>query len=323
MQSSYPAAAQAVEACLLGLALAQHAAGRRDRALALAGAAVFAKPSMGFVYGLLLMLLLARDTRRDGRGVRGMIHAFAPAAVSCVVIAVLLALRFGSRDVMTTVLPLEGFRSYRALNHGFFHGSGQGLWDLKGMTWLIYLTYVAGFWIAASLFLIGSAIGAAVMLFSTRSRNDSISARRKEFVVVCMLMHVAFVCLFFGNRWSWIYYSYVLVIGAAAAADLVSPSRVFAMALCVLGVFAWTVRIMLVDRLWHNTARTPTTAGLWARGDEQGEWSRVLEEVRSKGAVMLDTTGAAELLFPGFQPPTTLYLDPGLMLNVDIERKVR
>src|SRR5713101_2853964 len=62
VQSSYPAAAQAVEACLLGLALAEHAAGRRDRALALAGAAVFAKPSMGFVYGILLILLLARDT---------------------------------------------------------------------------------------------------------------------------------------------------------------------------------------------------------------------------------------------------------------------
>jgi hypothetical protein len=207
VQSSYPAAAQAVEACLLGLALAEHAVGRRDRALALAGAAVFAKPSMGFVYGLLLVLLLARDARRNGRGVRGMIRAFTPAAVLCIVIAVLLASMFGSRGMRTTVLPLEGFRSYRALNYGFFHGSGRGFWDLTGMPWLIYLVGVAGFWIAASLFLIGSAVAAALILFSTRGRNDSVSARRQEFVVVCMLMHVAFVCLFFGSRGSWVYYS--------------------------------------------------------------------------------------------------------------------
>ncbi len=323
VQPSYPAAAQAVEACLLGLALAEHAAGRRDRALALAAAAVFAKPSMGFVYGLVLMLLLARDARRNGRGVRGMIRALAPAAVSCGAIAVLLALMFGSREVMTTVLPLAGFRSYRALNYGFFHGSGRGLWDLTRMPWLIYLISVTGFWIAASLFLIGSAVTAVVILFSTRSRSDSISARRQEFVIVCMLMHVAFVCLFFGNRSSWIYYSYVLVIGAAAAADLVSPNRVFAMVLCALAVFAWNVRIALGERLWYKTTRTPVTAELWGRGDEQREWSRVLEEVRGKDAVMLDTKGAAELVFPGFQPPTTLYLDPGLMLDADIERKAR
>jgi hypothetical protein len=323
VQSSYPAAAQAVEACLLGLALAEHAAGRRDRALALAAAAVFAKPSMGYVYGLLLILLLTRDTRPDGRGVRGMIRAFAPAAVICVAIAVLLASMFGSREVTTTVLPLEGFRSYRALNYGFFHGSGRRLWDLNGMPWLIYLIYVAGFWIATSLFLIGSGLGAAIGPFSTSSRKDSISTRKKEFVVVCMLMHIAFVCLFFGNRWSWIYYSYVLVIGAAAAADLGSPSRVFAMLLYVLATFAWTVRIVVVDGLRHNTARTLVTAGLWARGDEQAEWSRVLEQIRNKNAVILDTKGAAELIFPGFQPPTTLYLDPGLMLDADIARKAR
>ena len=191
------------------------------------------------------------------------------------------------------------------------------------MPWLIYLVGVAGFWIAASLFLIGSAVAAALILFSTRGRNDSVSARRQEFVVVCMLMHVAFVCLFFGSRGSWVYYSYVLVMGAAAAADLVSLSRVFATALCALAVFAWTARFVLEDRLWHKTDCTPITAGLWARGDEQREWSRVLEEVRGKDAVMLDTKGAAERPFPGFQPPTTLYLDPGLMLDADIERKAR
>jgi hypothetical protein len=91
----------------------------------------------------------------------------------------------------------------------------------------------------------------------------------------------------------------------------------------VLATFAWTVRIVVVDGLRHNTARTLVTAGLWARGDEQAEWSRVLEQIRNKNAVILDTKGAAELIFPGFQPPTTLYLDPGLMLDADIARKAR
>src|ERR1700719_1838988 len=55
-QASYVNFAHALEALLLCLALAAQARGSYSSALACATAAVFAKPSMGYVYGLLLVV---------------------------------------------------------------------------------------------------------------------------------------------------------------------------------------------------------------------------------------------------------------------------
>jgi len=44
---------------------------------------------------------------------------------------------------------------------------------------------------------------------------------------------------------------------------------------------------------------------------------------RNTRATILDTNGSAELMFPQFQPPVSLFLDLGLMQRPEIERKTR
>ncbi len=57
---SYINLAHACEAVLICHALAAHASGRRPRALALLTAALFIKPVMAYVYGFLIIILIAR-----------------------------------------------------------------------------------------------------------------------------------------------------------------------------------------------------------------------------------------------------------------------
>jgi|SRR5208282_3224327 len=59
-----------LEAALLSVALAEHAYGRRQTALALVTASCLTKPSLGYVYGLLLLIFILADlSRRNGLGV--------------------------------------------------------------------------------------------------------------------------------------------------------------------------------------------------------------------------------------------------------------
>jgi len=56
----YPQLAHSMEALLLCNALAEQAADKHSRALALATAASFAKPSLAYAYGLLVLLIIMR-----------------------------------------------------------------------------------------------------------------------------------------------------------------------------------------------------------------------------------------------------------------------
>ena len=82
LQASYINFAHAIEAVLLTHALAEQTRGSRANALALVSAAVFAKASMGYVYGLLLIVLIARDLSRGGFSGRALFKAI-PRQLSC------------------------------------------------------------------------------------------------------------------------------------------------------------------------------------------------------------------------------------------------
>ncbi len=313
-QATYINLAHAIEAVLLCHGLAQQARGSRASALALVTAAAFAKPSMGYIYGLLLVILIVHDLVRAGFDVRRLLTTLAPAAIVFVSLAVLLSCVYGVRTFLHTALPIEGATAYHSLNFGLM-ASGRGLWDPKGLPWIFYFIDVAGFWIASTLFLFGSAV--LLILINVRD-----SARRTEVVLTCAILHLAFLVLFFGNQWSWIYYSYFLVIGAAIAVDLSPIGRRVGVALCVLALLSWTDVAYWTHRWWQTTAPNAVTAGLWAPADERAEWLQVLSLAHGKQTVILDSMGASELLFPGFEPPVSLYLTRGLMMSDDVRRKL-
>src|SRR5208282_4489134 len=69
-QSSYPSLTHCIEAVILAHALAAQVRGSYRGALALATVAVLDKPSMGYVYGALLLLLILFELRRQSGTVR-------------------------------------------------------------------------------------------------------------------------------------------------------------------------------------------------------------------------------------------------------------
>lgn len=315
-QSTYVNFAHAIEAVLLSHALAQQTRGSRANALALATAAIFAKPSMGFAYGLLLIILMIRDLREADFALDRIVRALAPAVTVFVSLPALLSLVYGTKTFLHTVVPIEGAAAYHSMKYGLM-GAGHGFWDPQGMPWIFYFIDVAGFWIASTLFLFGSA------LLQLRSSNTlEMSVRRKEVVLTCAILHFAFLILFFGNQWSWIYYSYLLIVGTAVAVELRPTSRRFGIMLCMIALLSWTDLAYWTNRWWQTTAPDAETAGLWAPADERDEWLKVRELTHDRRVVMLASMGATELLFSGFEKPVSLYLIRGLMLPDDISRKV-
>lgn len=320
-QGSYPNLAHALEAVLLSHALAEQARGALKYALVLTSVAVFAKPSMGYVYSALLVVLIAHDLWRARSSMREWIGTFAPAALTFAIVAMLLAAIYGLRPMLQTVIPIEGFVNYRALNYGFFTGAGRELWDPSRLPWLIYLVDISGFWLASSLLLIWFGASAALELSHANSASSE-AERANRAILTCAILHIAFVSLFFGNRWSWVYYSYFLVIGCAIGADLTPARRRLGIALCFVALCSWTDIVFWNHRWWQTTRPDNATAGLWAPARERDEWLKVRATARGQRTLMLDDMGATELLFQGFENPVSLYLMRGLMTPGDIDRKL-
>ncbi len=319
----YPALAQAFEALLLALALSSQALDDRKSALILASLAIFAKPSMGYLYGLLLVVIWFARSSAALRRSRLFPEVVLPVGITVSACAIVLSAFYGPVAVIRTVLPTEGLSTYRMQNFGFFMGSGRRFWDPAQNAWAVAAFGPLGLWIAASIFLTCAAFAAAYRLWRRSDDRDHTAEIRDEIILTCFVLHAAFVCLFFGNQWSWIYYSYFLVIGVASAADTGPIARRAGIAICLIGALSGSGVSYAVSNLWMTRKATPVTAQMWSQSSRAAEWSNVINITSGHRTTILDTKGAAELIFPGFQPPVSLYLDPGLMLQSDIDRKVR
>ena len=318
VQETYLNFAHAIEAVLICQALAEQTLGNRPRALVFSSAAVLAKPSMGYVYSLLLLILIAGGIRgRESGRMRSLVHALAPAVIVFATLCAVLIFDFGFVPFLRTVLPLTGMRVYRSRHFGFFTGSGRLFWYDPAGSWFYYFGTVAGFWIFETVYLVAAAIVSA-----RRRLTGSKPSARDELIIICALLHLTFITLFFGNRWSWSYYSYLPLIGVAAAADLGPAYRRTAAALVMVGAISWIPPALFFKHLWTTHRRAAATAGLWASPRQIKEWKRALDTVDDRRATVLDSRGAADLLFPQFGKPTSLYLVPGLTLPAEMKRRL-
>ncbi len=321
IQVSYPNLAHVLESAMIALALCSQSRGHRSTALAFACAGLFCKPSMSYVYGLVLVILIATDLLRSRAGVSDFVRALAPAAITGTVLIVILATLYSPASAIRTLFPVEGFIAYHDQNFGFFRGIGRDFWNPPNLPWAFYLVDFSGFWIAGSIFLI--ACGAiAWTRWHRQTAANTLDTRRDEIIWTCAILHVAFVCLFFGNMWSWICYSTILILGIAAAADLSSMNRRLALVLCILALTSWTDRGWAIAKYWRERSPSPITGGLWAPLDETAEWQNARAIAHGHRAIVLETKGDAALMFPEFAPPVALYLDPGLMQPTEIKRQV-
>ena len=150
---SYINLAHACEAVLICHALAEHASGRRPRALALLTAALFIKPVMAYLYGFLLIVLIVRNVR-----LRGLVPSLVPAAITGILLFVTLAVWFGFDVVIQSLLPLRGADSYKQLNYGFFFGVGRRFWLPQPLTPRYYIFSPAGHYLVGSVVLFAAAV---------------------------------------------------------------------------------------------------------------------------------------------------------------------
>lgn len=318
---SYIDFAHALEATLICYGLAEQARGNRPGALAFSSAAVLSVPSMGYFYSLLLLILIAVELReRPSDRFRAWVRALAPASIVFAGLLILLALDFGIVPLIHNTLPVSGITDYRTLHYGFFRGTGRLFWEEDPTQgWLYYLRSPAGFWIFLTLYLIMAAIATLREAFA--EAIFKLPARR-ELIVTCAVLHVAFVTLFFGNKYSWIYYPYLLVVGVAAAVDIAPVYRRLAVPLLLVGAISLISPLHAFEKEWATRERGAATVGLWAQPQVFDEWTHVLDLVRGHRATAFYRLGGVQTLFPQLGPPVTTFLHRGLATHAEMQRKL-
>lgn len=316
--ASYINLAHAIEATLICHALAEHALGRRSRALALLTACLFVKPTMAYVYGLLLMLLIVRDARASG--VRGVLRALAPSAATALILLMLCGCWFGVKPLMNSLLPLAGAANYRYMNYGFFRGVGQRFW-LPDHVWpTYYLLTPTGHYLVGTVVLFGAALVA--LLRQTRSPSGT-RAYADEVIACCGIMQLTFLTAFYADFMSWTYYYYILIIGLAGLAARGGRSATLVLLIAVAALVGHKYRYSWIKSQWAMARPTADMAGLWTSEDDRNEWHRVLEIIRDRHVSVLSTQGEGlTTIMPGFAPAETMFLVPGIPLKRDLRRKL-
>ena len=316
--------AHGLEAVLISFALAEHARGARANALGLTTAAVFAKPSMGFVYSALLIALMAASLYRRGSiTLSAWFNQLKIAAAVGISLGAVLAVVFGADLVWRTVLPISGAANYRTMKMGFFGTDGSTFWHPPHATWHYYPGTMIGLWAVATGYLIWGAIPAAVRLWRNLAANPgSAEARRDEIIFSCALLHLAFVFFFYGLSGSWVYYSYLLIAGAAAVPVDAPFRRAALSALIVVAAISYYGEIKGSIFGWRAMSRSPVTANLWSQPAVRDDWTRVLTLSKGRRVVALHYAGAVELMFPEFEPPSGTYFTPALESAPEIEHEV-
>jgi hypothetical protein len=220
----------------------------------------------------------------------------------------------GFGPLLHSLDPSGGIAVYRANHFGFFSGIGRDFWRPPGARLNYYLGTFTGFWLAGSVILIAG----SVTLLARRE-----GGRNCEVALFCAALHVAFVTLMFGNAWSWVFYSDILVLGFVALSPFVRGKLLMAVALALVGLAMLAQRSTLLPYAlsWRTLAHSPETAGLWADSTERREWMEVRETLGGRKAVLFAQSDGAAVFVPGFGPPAVFYLAPGQARPVELARK--
>jgi hypothetical protein len=333
IQSSLPSLSHLLEAVTLCLALAEHSRGNRCAALALTVAACFAKAALGYLYGLLLVILIVADCWTDRRtGDRSAVtadpksridwialrRAVTPAAITGALLLATTGFVYGLRPLTASLLPLNGMKIYRTLHFGFFTPWSRTFWDPRGVPTGTYFASVAPFWVGATIWLALTGGWAGWRLWLSDHSNRS----RNEIILCCAVLQTLFVMRFFGPPLSWTYYPYILVMGTAASSALNRASAMAVLTLTLVAFMAEIVSISVAAAEWKISSPSPTAAGLWADAGERAEWANVMRLIAGHRTVAVGVAGGASILFANFEKPVGAYLVRDEATPAEVERTI-
>jgi hypothetical protein len=313
---SYLNLAHAIEAALICHALAEHAAGRRPRALTLLTVALFAKPVMAYVYGFLLVLLIVR-----ANGIRGLARAAVTAAIVGALLVIGLAAWFGPMPVVNSLLPLRGAAVYKVLNYGFFFGLGRDFWLPAGVTPRLYVFTPAGHYLVGSIILAAAALASAWRLARRLTASDDLNA---EVVTCCGIMHVLFLTMFYGDRMSYTYYYFILIIGLVALAARGARWALVIALIAASALVGTKDQVNWVRLGWRDSSPSAETFGLWIDTDSLEEWRHVRRIMGDRPGSFITTGGGCmELFLPQLAPAENVFLVTGWYLPGELRRKLQ
>lgn len=307
MPLRYPSPTHALDAALLVHALAWQARGNTRAAFATAVAGVFVKSALASVYAVGLVAAVLFAPRSTPTSWQTRTRELIPgAAVGCAV-AVSLAAWLGLGPLLETVFPVAGGKTYGGERFGFVFGVGRRFWLPDEPSAAYYLFGPAGFWLAAS------AVALAGVPTLWRNRRDPRSAA----VLTAVGLHVAFVAVLFGHELSWLYYSFLPVLAAAAVADRMP--RLVKLGLPALAVCGWVGFAGYGAALWRDRVRTEATGGLYAQPDDAAAWAEVRELATRERVLVLTPSGAARIAFPEVDGVRSWVLLPAVARPAEVE----
>jgi hypothetical protein len=309
----------ALEPALLSVGLLLQARGLRSQSLAFATAACFTKPTMAYLYGLVLLIFIILELHREGKlGKAGILRALAPAALTGLALTFLLGMTFGWIALVRCLLPLTGAHIVRALHFGW-SGNAWQLFYFPGIRPSYYVGTPITFWLCATFYLIGAASFAVWRIL----RRKIAPPGSYEIVLTCALLHVGFLGLFYGPPASWTYYAYILVMDVLATAAWSPAATKIVWSLCILAAIGNYGSFKTSIIAWRTMTQSSVTAGLFALPAESAEWSRVTSMVSDKNPELFTWDGGAELLFPWLGKPVGAFIIPGGATDKELQHEVQ
>jgi hypothetical protein len=233
---------------------------------------------------------------------------FVPAAVVGLSLAVIFAAWLGIEPLVSTLFPFRAAKNYGEEKFGFFFGSGRDFWVPVGNPITRYLLFPAGFWLLASVWLIVAAVRRIGKL------RDPLAAS----VVTAAFLHVVFVVFLFGNEWSWLYYSPLLVCGFCATVnhdDWPIPCGLALVA--VIGMIPQTWASLDFLNRWE---RSPAIAGLYAEPDDIAAWERWRELGKHHRVMVFGRSSGASVVFPELDSTRVWFLLRSTVTPMEVER---
>ena len=342
MLAFQPDMPHSLEPALLSLGLLSQVQGQPGRALAFVAAACFTKPSMGYLYGLVLLLWIfldrrklrfASDTQTSEAGTEmerattvrptivpsllmpsasGTEWPLVPAVCTATSLFLVLTIVFGWRSVLLSLLPLSGARAYRALHLGW-SGVAKELLYFPGVKFGYYIGTPVAFWMAATVYLTAAA---AAICSKTRSTARSTNI---EIILTCAILHLGFIALFYGFPASWTYYTYVLVTGIIATQTWPLAGAPIGV-LCVLAALGNYSGVRAAWSAWQTMKADAATAGLFAASGERAEWNEVASLATGQRPALFTNFGEAQLLFPWLSAPAGAFIISGVATDGEILR---
>ncbi len=243
-----------------------------------------------------------------------------PSALTGILLFVTLAAWFGIALVIQSLLPVRGADNYKQLNYGFFFGIGRRFWLPDDLSPRFYIFSPAGHYLVGSVVLLAAAVASGWRLVR---KSASLSDSNAEVVACCGIMHLSFLTLFYGDRASWTYYYYILIIGLAAMATRGRGWAVLVALITIASMAVFKDWGGYLRKQWRDKTHAADTFGLWADTPSREEWRQVRQVIRDKPAVYLTSGGGClELFMPQFADSEDMFFTPGYPTPKELDRRL-